>query len=126
MNLLKKLEALENDADEFGFRWGNTDQIIQQIKSECSEISEHLDSKSTQSNRSNLQEEMGDLLHAAFSLCIFCKLNPEDTLEKSLAKFERRLSAVKQLANERGLTNLVGFSFEELMVLWDQAKLQAG
>jgi len=40
MDILNKVLELELDADKFGFRWGNTTQIINQIKSECSEISE--------------------------------------------------------------------------------------
>jgi uncharacterized protein YabN with tetrapyrrole methylase and pyrophosphatase domain len=122
IDLLDKVVELEKDADEFGFRWENTDQIMDQIKSECVEIGEHLQSDITNTNLIELEEEIGDLLHAVFSLCVFCKLSPRSTLEKTLKKFEWRLNTVKQLAIERGLTNLNGFAFDELMVLWDEAK----
>ncbi len=122
MDLLEKIVVLETDAENFGFCWENTSQIMAQIKSECIEIEEHLQEGIAETNRFELEEEIGDLLHAVFSLCVFCKLSPKNTLDKTLRKFEGRLNAVKQLANDRGLTHLHGFSFEQLMELWNKAK----
>lgn len=121
MAILDKLITLEEDASNFGFRWDNTDQLIDQIKSECDEINVHLQHRE-QSKDGELQEEIGDLLHAVFSLCVFCQFDPQDTLEKSVNKFERRFNTVKKLAYEQGLVNLKGKSFQELMVFWDEAK----
>jgi uncharacterized protein YabN with tetrapyrrole methylase and pyrophosphatase domain len=120
MELLEKVGRLEKEADDFGFRWERPEQIMAQIESECLEIREHLQTK--EMNTSALQEEIGDLLHAVFSLCVFCQFSPDETLKKTLEKFEKRLSAVKDLAKERGLTSLEGFPFDELMAFWDQAK----
>ena len=122
MELLNRVGALEKEADDFGFSWENTSQIMEQIQSECLEIKEHLDGFKGESNNSSLQEEIGDLLHAVFSLCVFCKLDPQDTLSQTLNKFERRLKRVKNLATDQGLENLKGHSFEELMLFWKQAK----
>lgn len=122
MDLLDKLVMLEADADAFGFRWETTEQILSQIESECIEVREHLISGYDPAKHDELQEEIGDLLHAVFSLSVFCKMNPRETLEKTLAKFERRMSTVKQIALKRGLTHLNGYSFDELMSVWDEAK----
>ena len=124
LNLLEKVKKLELDADKFGFRWENTGQIMKQIQSECVEIEEHLGVNSA--NQAALQEEIGDLLHAVFSLCVFCKFEPQETLHATLAKFERRLDAVKQLAATDGKSSLTGHSFSELMKYWDQAKVLVG
>jgi len=124
MDLLEQVEKLEHTADQFGFRWENTDQIMAQIQSECMEINVHLHQPAEQLDRAELQEEIGDLLHAVFSLCVFCQFNPKNTLEKTLEKFGRRLEAVKKIASERGLNNLEGHSFDELMQIWSQAKQQ--
>jgi uncharacterized protein YabN with tetrapyrrole methylase and pyrophosphatase domain len=126
LDALKKVLELELDAEQFGFRWDNTTQIMEQIKSECSEISEHLDSNKAECNQNALQEEIGDLLHAAFSLCVYCKFNPKDTLTKALEKFERRMSAVKNIAYSEGLDNVEGLAFDKLMVFWDKAKEHVG
>lgn len=126
MDLFKKVVALEEEASSFGFAWETPYQIMEQIQSECVEIQEHLKEGVTPNNQSALQEEIGDLLHAVFSLCVFCHLNPEETLEQTLSKFQRRLIAVKGIAQEKGLSTLNGFPFEELMVIWRLAKERVG
>ncbi len=126
MDLLTKVQQLEEDAASFGFRWETTQQIMEQIASECTEIHEHLTQDAKTMNRAELQEEIGDLLHAVFSLCVFCDFSPKETLKKTLLKFEKRLNAVKKLTPEQGLTTLDGLSFEELMRIWERAKKLVG
>lgn len=121
-DLLYQVQALEQAADDFGFSWENPQQIMAQILSECEEIQVHLKANSEQTNTQELQEEIGDLLHAVFSLAVFCQFNPKKTLEKTLSKFENRLTRVKQLAYSQGLCNLKGQPFDELMRFWNQAK----
>ena len=125
MDLLDKIVVLEDDASMFGFRWETTGQIMAQIQSECSEINEHLDHGIMLANEAELQEEIGDLLHAVFSLCVFCNLSPRETLKQTLTKFERRLNAVKEITQEQGLNNLNGLPFDELMAIWNKAKVRA-
>ncbi|MCH9756297.1 MAG: nucleoside triphosphate hydrolase [Gammaproteobacteria bacterium] len=126
MDVLTKVLKVEQDADAFGFRWENTAQIMEQIQSECEEVNEHLALPPQQTNQAALQEEIGDLLHAVFSLCVYCKFNPEETLSNTVEKFERRMNAVKAIASEQGLKQLDGLNFDELMVFWDKAKENVG
>src|SRR5688572_30297916 len=107
MNILNKLATLEVDAADFGFKWETPQQIKQQIVSELDEIEVHLQDH----DRHKLQEELGDLLHAVFSLTVFCKFDPEETLTKSVDKFARRLEQVKKITRSRGMENLNGQSF---------------
>lgn len=97
----------------------NPQQIIQQIQNEIMEIEVHLKDK----NQNKLQEEIGDLLHAAFSLCIFCQFDADETVENSVIKFARRFKKVQRLAKEQGLENLQGQSFNILMDFWNKAKI---
>lgn len=123
MDLLSKVLFLEQDASEFGFAWETTAQIMEQIQSECREIDEHLGE-----NRSSadLQEEIGDLLHAVFSLCVFCQFDPKITLQNTLQKFEKRLNSVKAIAHEKDLSTLKELPFQELMRIWQEAKKRVG
>ena len=123
MELFDKISALEEEASQFGFKWQSAEQIMHQIYSECDEIKEQLDKKEV--NQVDLQEEIGDLLHAMFSLCIFCKFSPSATLEETLTKFERRLRAVKLIAKEDGLMNLDNLTTDELMHIWEMAKVRS-
>lgn len=113
------IEHLEKEAVLFGLQWETKAQIMAQIRSECLEIEEHLEAND---KRTALQDEIGDLLHAVFSLCTYCNFDTELTLRKSLDKFEHRLNAMKVIAKEQGLENLQGKSFDELMRYWDLAK----
>lgn len=126
MDLLERVVALENEASEFGFEWETTTQIMAQIQSECHEVNEHLLQGASPVNKAELQEEIGDLLHAVFSLCVFCKLDPKETLQQTLDKFAGRLNAVKDIAREEGIGNLAGYPFDELMAIWQKAKVRAG
>lgn len=123
MNILKKLISLEKEASTFGFKWENPEQIMTQIRSELTEIEAHLKNPD---DREKLQEEIGDLLHAAFSLCVFCEFDPDEILENSVNKFKRRFKKTKKLAKKEGLENLNGQSFDKLMDLWDKAKKEVG
>ena len=105
MKLLEKITSLEDEAENFGFKWENPTQIMEQIQSECLEISAHLKNFLSDTNNIQLQEEIGDLLHAVFSLCIFCQFDPEATLGKAVDKFERRFKAVKKIAEEQGCSH---------------------
>lgn len=120
MNTLDKMTALEMEAADFGFKWETAAQIKEQILSELKEVEVHLHDN----DKVKLQEEIGDLLHAVLSLTIFCDLDPQQTLQNAVDKFEKRFTSVKKLAYEKGLTDLNGKSFDELMALWDLAKLQ--
>ena len=122
MDVFKKITQLEKAASDFGFRWEKPGQVLDQIRSEVNEVSVHLQDV----NKAKLQEEMGDLMHAVFSLCVFCQLDVKETLEKSIDKFERRFNAVKQVTQEQGLTSLQGQPFAVLMDFWDQAKKSSG
>lgn len=119
MTIFEEIEQLEQEAAVFGLQWETKDQIMTQIRNECLEIEDHLYAPE---QRDALQDEIGDLLHAAFSLCVFNNFSPEVTLRKSLDKFEHRLNAMKDIANEQGLPHLRGKSFDELMQYWEQAK----
>jgi uncharacterized protein YabN with tetrapyrrole methylase and pyrophosphatase domain len=121
MTILEKIKHLEQEAAAFGLQWETNDQIMAQIRSECLEIEEHLYEPE---HRKELQDEIGDLLHAVFSLCVFCNFDPELTLGKSLDKFQHRLNTMKSIAREHGLTDLKGKSFDELMKYWEQAKIK--
>ena len=125
MNILEKLTQLEKTAEQFGFKWENPDQIMDQIKSECFEINEHVNGQSNDT-KEKLQEEIGDLMHAVFSLCVFFQFDATETLTKSVNKFERRLNAVKSIAHENKISTLNGYDFDVLMKFWDQAKKRVG
>lgn len=115
-----RLQSLELEARNFGFYWENTSQIIQQIVSELKEIQTCL--SENKNNKDLLQEEIGDLLHASFSLCIYCQLQPAETLHLAINKFEKRFKTLQIIAHQEGLPDLKDVSFNQITQLWRKVK----
>lgn len=116
---LDKLIAVETDARAFGFEWDNTETILAQSMSECEEIH---DAIVNDESADRLQEEIGDLLHTAISLCIFEGFDTKQTLSKAADKFNLRMQALKEITKKRGLKTLHGQSIDFMMELWREAK----
>lgn len=116
---LQDLISLELDARAYGFDWPDQGMIIDQAISECEEIREAI---ALEESDQRIQEEIGDLLHTAISLCIFSGYDPNETLAVITQKFGSRMAAVKALAQKRGLANLKGQTTEFMLELWREAK----
>jgi len=118
-NPLQNLILLEKDARGYGFDWSDYDMILEQAIDECREIKEAIDDDEPPER---VQEEIGDLLHTAISLCIFLGFDVEETLSKTNEKFEKRMKAIKMLTEKHNLPNLQGQSVEFMLKLWKEAK----
>ena len=120
MEALQKLLDLEQQAVAIGCKWPTIDAIIDQAVSECDEIRQSVKLKEGQAR---IQEEVGDLLHAVISLCLFAKFDIDQTLTQTVEKFGARLEALQKIMKERGYSSLDGQPFEFLLELWGEAKL---
>lgn len=117
---LDELIYLEKDASAFGFEWPNKTMIIEQAIDECQEIRDAIEN---QESPDRLQEEIGDLIHSAISLCLFAGFDVTETIDKVNHKFGKRMQAIKMLTHQLGLENLRGQSFEFMLELWHKAKM---
>lgn len=116
---LDKLIELEIDARQFGFDWPNKEAVIEQAISECEEIREAIDNKESEHR---IQEEIGDLIHTAISLCVYAGFDTKETIAKAVSKFDARMQNVKSLTEKEGLTTLKGQTTEFMLKLWAEAK----
>ena len=68
-----------------------------------------------------MEDEIGDLLFVLVNLARFVKVDPEQALRKTNAKFRRRFGYVEDKLAERGA--VPGDSnIDEMESLWQQAK----
>lgn len=116
--LFERVQEQEMAARDFGFYWDELHQLLEQIHSECGEIQEAWDHH----DKVHLEEEVGDLLQAAISLAVFCKLDPYEALRKATDKFQKRYDQVVALAHQDGHSNLHQQPFEVLLKYWKAAK----
>ena len=116
---LDRLITLEREARKFGFDWPDEAMILDQAISECQEIREAIHRGEP---LYRVQEEIGDLLHTAISLCLFAEFEVDETVAIINKKFGDRMEAIKALAKSRGLENFHGQTTEFMMELWREAK----
>jgi uncharacterized protein YabN with tetrapyrrole methylase and pyrophosphatase domain len=121
---LKNLLIVEQDARDFGFDWPNLEMIIKQAISESHESHEIHDALVKKESAERVQEEVGDLLHTAISMCVFLGYDLAEILTKIEQKFSHRMAALKTITKqEHGLDNLHGQSMEFMLKIWDKAKI---
>lgn len=119
-DLLDELIHMEKDCRAFGFYWPDHKSILDQITSECAEISEAIQSNDSSEH---IQEELGDLLHAVICLYVFLNYDVNETLSLIIKKFSNRMRLMRELTKEEGLTNLQGQNIDFLLKLWGKAKV---
>lgn len=113
-NLPALLEAqqISSKVANVGFDWTNPNQVVEKLNEELHELAEARESGS----REEIEDEIGDILFALVNVARHLKVDPEQALRKSNAKFRRRFSHVENNAK------LPGATLEEMEALWQEAK----
>jgi len=100
-----------------GFDWANADQVLEKLHEELDEF----DSARRAGSSKQLEDELGDLLFVLVNLARFVKVDPEQALRKTNAKFRHRFGYVETTLAERGASP-ADSNIEEMESLWQQAK----
>lgn len=109
---LVEAQQISSKVAHVGFDWENTDQVVAKLHEELDELAEARKSES----REEQENEIGDILFALVNVARHLKIDPEQALRKSNAKFRRRFAHVE------GNANLPGATLDEMEALWQEAK----
>src|SRR6202161_2814309 len=102
-----------------GFDWENIEQVFDQLREELAE----LDEARQQSQLAPIEDEIGDLFFVIVNLARFLKVDPEQALRRTNAKFRRRFEHVEEgLAKQQKSPREA--TIEEMEALWQEAKHQ--
>ncbi len=112
---LWRAEKLQSKAEKAGFEWPDVGAAMDKLSEELEEL------RSAVSEKSNVKEELGDLLFAAVKVARFFRIDAEDALAAACDKFVRRFAGVEAAAAARGKA-MDQLSVTELMALWDEEK----
>jgi ATP diphosphatase len=115
---LARAEKLQKRAARHGFDWTSIEPVIAKIREELSELETEV---GADTGSTRLHDELGDLLFAIANLARHLKVDPEDALRQTNAKFERRFRHIEQALARRG-RSLDNCDLAELDALWEQAK----
>ena len=116
---LTRAQRLQEKASYAGFDWDNIDKVWGKLDEEIDELREADQIK----NRSNLEEEIGDVLFSVVNLARHLKLDSEDLLRKANAKFVDRFKAIEKELAKRGKT-VDEAKLDEMDELWNKIKTQ--
>ncbi len=111
---LVEAEQISTRAANKGFDWRNVDEVIAKLDEERAELA-------ACTTREDMEGELGDMLFTLVNLARFLKVDPEQALRRTNAKFRQRFGAV-----ERGVASggkgWKETSIEEMEAHWQAAK----
>ena len=109
---LVEAQQIASKAAGAGFDWESADQVIEKLDEELRELRVARDG----GNRAEMEDEIGDLLFVIVNLARFLKVDPEQALRKTNAKFRKRFSYVESH------TPIPGSTIEQMEAQWQAAK----
>jgi ATP diphosphatase len=115
---LTRAAKLQKRAARIGFDWPETAQVLDKIAEEVAEVKSELTDGGAPDR---LADEVGDLLFAVTNLARHLDLDPEQTLRRANAKFERRFRRLETLSAQQHGADAKP-SLDQLESLWQQAK----
>jgi MazG family protein len=114
---LVEAQQVTSRAAGVGFDWENAEQVIEKLHEELAEF----DQARRNGSSAELEDELGDLLFVIVNLARFAKVDPEQALRKTNAKFRRRFGHIERRLAEQGRT-FEESGIEQLEALWQEAK----
>ena len=118
---LIKAQRTQEKAAAVGFDWNDKSEVWKKVEEEMGELQR----AERSGNNSHVEDEFGDLLFALVNYSRFIGTNPEFALRKSVDKFGRRFQFVEEKLKLRGKSPAES-TFEEMDLLWEEAKSQIG
>jgi MazG family protein len=109
---LVEAQQISSKAAAVGFDWENPRQVLDKLDEELRELAEARENESA----AEVEGEIGDLLFVLVNLARFHKVDPEQALRKTNAKFRKRFAFVESHAT------LPGATIGEMEALWQEAK----
>lgn len=98
--VLTRAEKVSRRAAGYGFDWADAVQVVAKVREETEEVEQALAS----GDRTELAEEIGDLLFSVANLARHAGVDPEAALRAGNAKFERRFAAMASRLEAAGST----------------------
>ncbi len=115
---LSASEKIQSKAAKARFEWPDVQGVLAKIREELEEVEAEIPA----GDRAKLAHEVGDVLMAVVNLARWLKVDPEEALRETNARFLRRFREMERLAGDRYDT----LDLDALEDLWQQAKRIVG
>jgi MazG family protein len=117
MPALVEAQQITSKAAHVGFDWKNVDEVLKKFDEERGEFARALESQSPDA----IEDELGDLLFVLVNIARFVKVDPEQALRRTNAKFRSRFAHIERRLAAQG-RQVAGAAIEELEALWQESK----
>jgi MazG family protein len=114
---LVEAQQITSRAAGVGFDWGNPEQVLEKLHEELAEF----EAARRGESQADIEDELGDLLFTVVNLARFVKVDPEQALRRTNAKFRGRFGHIERRLGEQG-RKVSGTPVAELEELWLEAK----
>ena len=114
---LVEAQQIASRAANAGFDWENAEQVIDKLHEELAEF----DGARRNASQDEMEDELGDLLFVIVNIARFVKVDPEQALRRTNAKFRRRFAYIESKLAERG-KKLADSNIQEMEELWQESK----
>lgn len=114
---LVEAQQITSRAARAGFDWRNADEVLEKLDEERAEFHEAVE----RGSQDQIEDELGDLLFVLVNLARFVKVDPEQALRRTNAKFRARFAHVERRLAAQG-RQVQGTPIDELEALWQEAK----
>jgi len=114
---LMEAHEISKKAAKAGFEWPDFELVLEKLHEELGELAHARAAGSQQ----EIEGEVGDLLFTLVNVARWLKVDPEQALRKTNAKFRRRFAHLERTLAARG-RSLEQSTLEEMESLWQQAK----
>lgn len=114
---LIKAYRIQDKARNIGFDWEVKEQVWDKVKEEFNELQDEI----KHLNKTEAEQEFGDLFFSIINAARKYGINPENALELTNQKFIRRFNYLEDHTIKEGL-NLHDMSLADMDKIWDEAK----
>jgi len=108
---------VQKKAAKVGFDWDSVSGAMDKVFEEAKELQEAIE------NKSNVSEELGDLLFSVVNVSRFVDVDCENSLKSATKKFIDRFTKLENMAKAEG-KELENMTLSEMDELWEKAKIQ--
>lgn len=116
---LTRANKLQKRCAKVGFDWDNPQDVLAKVEEELDEVKAEMSQYPTR--KSELAEELGDLLFATVNLCRHYQTDAEENLRNANIKFETRFRKVEQAVKNSG-KSVKDCKLAELDEIWEKIK----
>jgi tetrapyrrole methylase family protein / MazG family protein len=114
---LVEAQQITTRAAQVGFDWERAEQVLDKLHEELAEF----EAARSQGATGELEGELGDMLFVLVNLARFVKVDPEQALRKTNAKFRHRFGYIERKLREQGRSP-GDATLAEMDALWEESK----